>query len=67
MNATHTCNIAIGRQFGVLIFREHAIFKLYFAIVEKQFQAVTRKELFLFAVALVIFFSASFFDALDLC
>ena len=67
MNTSHACNTAIGWQFGVLIFREHAIFKLNLAIIEKQFQAITHKELFLFAIALVIFFSSTFFDTLDLC
>ncbi len=67
MNTTNTCNITIGWQFVVLIFREHAIFKFNLAIIEKQFQAITRKELFLFAIAVVIFFSSTFFNTLDLC
>ncbi len=67
MNASNACNIAIGWQLGVLIFREHAIFKLYRAIIEQQFQAITRKAFLLLAIALVVLFSPPFFDTLDLC
>jgi len=34
MYATHARDTAIGRQLRVLAFREHAIFKLYLAIVQ---------------------------------
>ena len=67
MNMANTCYIAIGWKLGILAFGKHAIFKLYLAIIEKQFEAVTRKEFFLFAIAVVIFFNSPFFDALDLC
>ena len=67
MYATYARDTAIGRQLRVLAFREHAVFKLYLAIIEQKLEAVTRKQLLLLAIACVVLFRSSLFDTLDLC